>query len=206
MKKLNKVILLKFLTILVLFTLLLTAVGCGLKKEGGNPQIIMKVRIGNSEVKEMKFELYPKEAPNTVANFITLAKDGYYDGLIFHRIIKGFMAQGGDPTGTGSGGPGYNIKNESNISTLKHERGALSMAHAGGDTVGSQFFICHGAPSHLDGVHPVFGKMLDGFDVLDELCSVETSNSDRPYEDCKIVEIKVKLNGYDVPKVEKLGE
>jgi peptidyl-prolyl cis-trans isomerase B (cyclophilin B) len=112
----------------------------------------------------MKLELYPQKAPNTVANFMYLADSGFYNGLIFHRIIEGFMAQAGDPKGDGSGGPGYTIDDERN--DLKHEPGTLSMANAGANTGGSQFFICHMAQPHLDGRHTIFGKLTSGFDVL----------------------------------------
>ncbi len=115
----------------------------------------------------MKFELYFKKSPNTVANFMHLVDSGFYKGLTFHRIIEGFMAQVGDPNGDGTGGPGYNIDDEHN--DLKHEAGSLSMANAGPNTAGSQFFICHMAQSHLDGRHTVFGKLISGFDVLTRL-------------------------------------
>jgi peptidyl-prolyl cis-trans isomerase B (cyclophilin B) len=107
----------------------------------------------------INLELFEKDAPGTVANFVKLAKKGFYDGVSFHRVIKNFMIQGGDPTGTGRGGPGYQIKCE--INTQKHTPGTLSMAHAGKDTGGSQFFITHTATPHLDGVHTVFGRTTD---------------------------------------------
>ncbi len=115
----------------------------------------------------MTVELFFKEAPNTVANFVHLADSGFYDGLVFHRIIQGFMAQGGDPAGDGTGGPGWTIDNESN--QLSHEAGTLSMANAGMDTGGSQFFLCHMPQQHLNGRHTVFGKITSGFDVLTRL-------------------------------------
>lgn len=107
----------------------------------------------------INIDFFDSDAPNTVANFVKLSKDGFYDGLNFHRVIPNFMIQGGCPQGTGTGGPGYKIKCE--INPNKHEAGSLSMAHAGRDTGGSQFFICHGAQPHLDGVHTVFGKTTD---------------------------------------------
>lgn len=113
----------------------------------------------------MKFELYFKDVPNTVANFMHLADSGFYKGTGFHRVIQGFMAQGGDPKGDGTGGPGYTILDEIRPK-LKHETGTLSMANAGPNTGGSQFFICHTPQPHLDGRHAVFGKMISGFDVL----------------------------------------
>ena len=115
----------------------------------------------------MKLELYFKEAPNTVANFLHLVDSGFYKGLPFHRIIEGFMAQGGDPNGDGTGGPTWKIDNETN--NLKHEAGSLSMANAGPNTAGSQFFICHMPQPHLDGRHTIFGKLVSGFDVLTRL-------------------------------------
>jgi len=117
---------------------------------------------------EIKLELYPETAPNTVANFVGLAQSNYYDGLTFHRVIKGFMAQGGCPNGTGTGGPDYNIPCETE-NNPPHERGSLSMAHAGKDTGGSQFFICFEPQPHLDGVHTIFGKAVEGLEHLDAI-------------------------------------
>lgn len=131
----------------------------------------------------MWLKLYGDETPNTVANFATLVKDGYYDGLDFHRVIPGFMAQGGCPTGTGTGGPGYSIACETSLNKHKHVKGTLSMAHAGPNTGGSQFFICFVSCPHLDGVHTVFGgieaddedsmKVLDSIEGRDKIESVE---------------------------------
>lgn len=114
-------------------------------------------------------EFFDEAAPNTVKNFSDLAKKGFYDGLTFHRVIPGFVAQGGCPKGTGTGGPGYTIKCETNGNPHKHVRGALSMAHAGKDTGGSQFFICYASFPHLDGVHTVFGQVSTGMDVVDRI-------------------------------------
>ena len=111
-------------------------------------------------------QFFPDEAPNTVANFEKLANSGFYNGLTFHRVIPGFVAQGGDPTGTGAGGPGYTIKCETEENPHKHIAGALSMAHAGKDTGGSQFFIVHEPQPHLDGVHTVFGQVIEGMDTV----------------------------------------
>ncbi|ENH97384.1 peptidyl-prolyl cis-trans isomerase B [Gracilibacillus halophilus YIM-C55.5] len=111
-------------------------------------------------------ELYPEAAPNTVANFEKLANDSFYDGVTFHRVIPGFVAQGGDPTGTGSGGPGYTIKCETEGNPHRHVAGSLSMAHAGKDTGGSQFFLVHEPQPHLDGVHTVFGQVIEGMDIV----------------------------------------
>ena len=115
----------------------------------------------------MVIELFEKDAPNTVANFEKLASDHFYDGLTFHRVIPNFMIQGGCPSGTGTGGPGYKIDCE--INPNRHERGSLSMAHAGPNTGGSQFFICHAPAPHLDGVHTVFGKVIQGVEIVDKI-------------------------------------
>ncbi len=123
----------------------------------------------NTDKGQMVLELYPNEAPGTVANFAKLANSGFYDGLTFHRVIPNFVIQGGCPKGDGTGGPGYTIKCETDNNPHKHIRGTLSMAHAGRDTGGSQFFICHSPQAHLDGVHTVFGQLVDGFDVLDSI-------------------------------------
>ncbi len=139
----------------------------------------------------MTFELDENAAPITVKNFVKLAKEGFYDGLIFHRVIKGFMIQGGDPTGTGFGGPGHTIKGEfaSNgvKNPIKHKRGTISMARsANPDSAGSQFFVMHADAPHLDGDYAAFGIMTDGFDTLDEIANADTDYSDRPYEEQKI--------------------
>jgi peptidyl-prolyl cis-trans isomerase B (cyclophilin B) len=119
----------------------------------------------------MKVEFYEKDAPNTVANFIKLSKSGFYNGLNFHRVIPDFVIQGGCPNGTGAGGPGYKIKCETSGDNQYHDRGVLSMAHAGKDTGGSQFFICHGRSNtkHLDRQHTCFGKVYEGLDVIDAI-------------------------------------
>ncbi len=119
---------------------------------------------GNVEV-----ELYPEYAPKTVNNFVFLAREGFYDGVAFHRVINNFVIQGGDPTGTGTGGPGYKFEDEVKNNPLKHERGSLSMANAGPNTNGSQFFIAHSPQPHLNGKHTVFGKVVSGLDVVDAI-------------------------------------
>ena len=133
----------------------------------------------------MTLELYPETAPITVANFVKLANEGFYNGLIFHRVIAGFMIQGGDPTGTGMGGPGYQIKGEFSSNgvknPLKHTRGVISMARSmQPNSAGSQFFIMHQNAPHLDGSYAAFGKLTDGFDVLDRIAGVATNWSDKP--------------------------
>lgn len=127
-------------------------------------QITMETDAGTIEL-----ELYPEHAPNTVNNFVSLAKDGFYDGIVFHRVIPNFMVQGGDPTGSGRGGPGYKFNCETAGNPLKHERGVISMANAGANTNGSQFFITHDPQPHLDGNHTVFGKVTSGQDIVDAI-------------------------------------
>jgi len=127
-----------------------------------NPRVLMKTTKG-----DMVLELYQADAPGTVKNFLDLINKGFYNGLSFHRVIANFMIQGGCPRGDGTGGPGYKIKCE--INPNKHVRGTLSMAHAGKDTGGSQFFICHSPQSHLDGVHTVFGRVIEGLEVVDAI-------------------------------------
>jgi len=128
------------------------------------PQVKMVTKYGI-----ITMELFEDETPNTVANFVNLIEKGYYDGLKFHRVVPDFVIQGGDPTGTGSGGPGYRIKCECDKNTHKHTRGVLSMAHAGRDTGGSQFFITHRATPHLDGKHTVFGQVISGVEIVDKI-------------------------------------
>ena len=155
-----------------------------------------KITIIMENGKEMKFELYEEYAPITVDNFVKLASEGFYDGLIFHRVIPGFMIQGGDPTGTGMGGPGYTIKGEFNyngfINNLKHTRGVISMARASDpNSAGSQFFIMHKNAPHLDGQYAAFGKMTEGFETLDEIANVKCNFMDRPLVEQKIKTITV---------------
>ncbi|MEE0511982.1 MAG: peptidylprolyl isomerase [Peptococcaceae bacterium] len=164
-----------------------------------NPQVEIKMKSGNS----MTVELYPDVAPNTVNNFLFLANNGFYNNLIFHRVIKGFMIQGGDPQGTGTGGPGYTIKGEFRqngfTNDLKHDRGVISMARAmHPDSAGSQFFIMHAKAPHLDGAYAAFGKLIDGFDELDRIAGVKTNFSDKPLEDEVIEKMTVQLNGYEL--------
>ena len=156
----------------------------------------MKAVITMENGKTMTLELYPETAPITVDNFVKLAKDGFYDGLIFHRVIEGFMIQGGDPDGNGCGGPGYSIKGEFAANgvknDLKHKRGVLSMARSSSpNSAGSQFFIMHEDAPHLDGQYAAFGKLTDGFDTLDEIATVSIDRYDRPREDQKIKSIVI---------------
>ena len=156
----------------------------------------MKATIEMENGGVMTLELYPEKAPKTVENFVNLANEGFYDGLIFHRVISGFMIQGGDPTGTGMRGPGYTIDGEFRMNgfdnDIKHTRGVISMARAmDPNSAGSQFFIMHKDAPHLDGSYAAFGKMTDGFDVLDKIANVATNYSDRPVEEQKIKTITI---------------
>ena len=170
-----------------------------------NPIVTFTMENGDT----MKAELYPEVAPNTVNNFISLVKKGFYDGLIFHRIISGFMIQGGDPDGTGMGGPGYSIKGEFSYSgvdnNLKHSRGVLSMARAQHpDSAGSQFFIMHANAPHLDGQYAAFGKLIEGEDVLDSIASVDTDWNDRPRKPQVMKTVTVETFGVDYDEPETL--
>lgn len=156
----------------------------------------------------MKGELYPEIAPNTVNNFISLVKKGYYNGLIFHRVIPGFMIQGGCPDGTGMGGPGYSIKGEFTQNgfknDLKHTKGVLSMARTmAPNSAGSQFFIMHQTSPHLDGAYAAFGKITEGLEVIDAIAGVRTDFRDRPLEDQVIRSMEIDTLGVDYPEPEK---
>ena len=167
---------------------------------------VVTITMTNGDV--MKAELYPEIAPNTVNNFISLVQKGFYDGLIFHRVISGFMIQGGDPQGTGMGGPGYSIKGEFAMNgvrnDLKHTRGVLSMARSMmPNSAGSQFFIMHANAPHLDGQYAAFGKVVEGLDVVDKIASVRTGWQDKPVEEQKIQSLTVELFGETYPEPEK---
>lgn len=167
---------------------------------------IVTITMNNGGV--MKAELYPEIAPNTVNNFIALANGGFYNGIIFHRVIEGFMIQGGDPTRTGMGGPGYSIKGEFSANgfknDLKHSRGVLSMARsARPNSAGSQFFIMHDNAPHLDGQYAAFGKLTEGYDVLDAIAETRTDYSDRPYDEQRIKSMTVETFGVEYPAPEK---
>lgn len=162
------------------------------------------VTITMESDEKIVIELEPKTAPNTVANFISLVEDGFYDGLIFHRVIPGFMVQGGDPDGTGMGGPNYSIKGEFTSNgfenTLTHERGVLSMARSSDpNSAGSQFFIMVDSASHLDGEYAAFGKVIEGMDVVDKIVSVERDGNDKPLEDQKMKKVEVDTKGFNYP-------
>ena len=157
----------------------------------------------------MKVELYPEIAPVSVNNFISLIQKHFYDGLIFHRVIKGFMIQGGDPEGSGMGGPGYSIRGEfaqnGFPNDLKHTPGVLSMARSmHPDSAGSQFFLMHKTSPHLDGAYAAFGKVIEGLDVVDKIAETATDYSDRPLEDQVMKTVTVDTFGVDYPEPEKL--
>ena len=167
---------------------------------------VVTIIMENGDV--MKAELQPEVAPNTVNNFISLVKKGYYDGLIFHRVIRGFMIQGGCPQGTGMGGPGYSIKGEFSQNgfknDLKHTEGVLSMARSMmPNSAGSQFFIMHKDAPHLDGAYAAFGKVTEGMDVVNKIAEERTDYSDRPLKTQKIKSMTVDTFGVEYPEPEK---
>lgn len=191
----------KCIVLLMALALLLSA---ALAEAAQHP--VSTIEMENGGV--IRLELYPEVAPNTAANFIQLANGGFYDGLIFHRVIEGFMIQGGDPTGTGMGGPGYSIKGEFAANgvenALSHERGVISMARAQDfDSAGSQFFIMHADGPFLDGQYAAFGRVTEGMDVVDAIASTKTDASDRPVEAQRIGSIRVETWGetYEVETV-----
>ncbi|MGE7941320.1 peptidylprolyl isomerase [Lysinibacillus xylanilyticus] len=201
--------------------------GCGAAKESGqsegskekeseekvdyssnvkeNP--IVTITMNNGE--KIVIELEPSVAPNTVANFISLVEEGFYDGLIFHRVIPDFMIQGGDPSGNGTGGPGYSIEGEFSSNgfknDLKHERGVISMARSGDpNSAGSQFFIMVEEASHLDGQYAAFGKVIEGMETVDAIVAAERDGSDKPLEDQQMKKVEVDTKGFDYPAPKKL--
>ena len=168
-----------------------------------NPIVTMEMENG----KQIKIELYPEIAPNTVNNFISLVKKGFYDGLIFHRVIPGFMIQGGDPEGSGMGGPGYAIRGEfahnGVKNPLKHTRGVFSMARSmRPDSAGSQFFIMVEDAPHLDGEYAAFGMVIEGMETADEIVAVKRSYSDRPIVDQRMAKVTVETFGVEYPEPE----
>ena len=170
-----------------------------------NPIVTIEMENGGKIVAE----LYPEVAPISVNNFISLAGKGFYDGLIFHRVISGFMIQGGDPQGVGIGGPGYSIKGEFSANGVKndlsHTRGVLSMARAQPmDSAGSQFFIMHADGNFLDGQYAAFGKVTEGIEVVDAIAAVKTNAMDKPKEDQRMKKVTVETFGVDYPEPEKL--
>lgn len=170
-----------------------------------NPIVTMELENG----KVMKIELYPDKAPNTVANFVSLVKKGFYDGLIFHRVIPGFMIQGGDPEGSGMGNPGYSIKgefrgNQFPQNDIAHERGVISMARSMNvNSAGSQFFIMVAKAPHLDGQYAAFGKVIEGIEAADEIVNVDRNRQDRPLVEQRMKKVTVE-NADNIKEVEKM--
>ncbi len=170
-----------------------------------NPIVTFELNSGDV----IKAELYPEVAPNTVSNFISLVNKGFYDGLNFHRVISGFMIQGGDPRGNGTGGPGYAIRGEFTANgfsnSLKHDKGVLSMARAmNPNSAGSQFFIMHEAAPHLDGQYAAFGKVIEGIEAVDRIAAVRTDYNDRPREPQIMKKVTVETFGESYPEPEKV--
>lgn len=171
-----------------------------------NPIVTFEMENG----KMFKAELYPEKAPNTVNNFLSLVQKGFYNGLIFHRVIEGFMIQGGDPEGKGTGGPGYHIRGEFSQNgfkqnDIKHERGVLSMARAmAPDSAGSQFFVMHQNADYLDGQYAGFGAVVEGMDVVDEIATVATDWSDKPRQPQRMKSVTAETFGVDFPEPEKV--
>ncbi|MFC0273664.1 peptidylprolyl isomerase [Metabacillus herbersteinensis] len=208
--------------IITCILLAILLVGCGIKKDNSignsdkkttenkvekNP--IVTITMENDE--QIKLELFPNIAPNTVANFISLVEKGFYDGLIFHRVIPGFMIQGGDPEGTGTGGPGYGIKGEFSSNgfdnELKHERGVISMARSQSpDSAGSQFFIMVEDAASLDEEYAAFGKVIEGLETADNIVKVTTDQQDKPTEDQKMKTVTVETFGEDYKDPEVIEE
>ena len=169
---------------------------------------VVTIEMENGDI--MKAELYPEIAPNTVNNFISLVNKGFYNGLIFHRVISGFMIQGGCPDGTGMGGPGYTIRGEfmqnGYANSLAYTEGVLSMARAmHPDSAGSQFFIMHKNSPHLDGAYAAFGKIIEGMDVVNKIAATDTDYSDRPLEEQKMKSVTVETFGETYPEPEKVS-
>ena len=172
--------------------------------ENKNPTVIFEMESGD----KFKAELYPEAAPNTVNNYISLINRKFFDGLIFHRVINGFMIQGGDPEGSGMGGPGYGIKGEFEQNgfknDIKHTAGVLSMARAQDpDSAGSQFFIMHKDAPHLDGAYAAFGKIIEGMDKVNKIAETDTDWNDRPVNEQRIKAVTVETYGVEYPEPEK---
>ncbi len=170
-----------------------------------NPIVTFEMENG----KTFKAELYPDIAPNTVNNFLSLVKKGFYNGTIFHRVISGFMIQGGDPMGTGTGGPGYCIAGEFRTNgfknDLRHDRGVLSMARTGNpNSAGSQFFVMHKNSPHLDGQYAAFGKVTEGIETVDEIASCPKGYGDRPLQPQRMKKVTVETFGVDYPEPKRI--
>lgn len=201
MKQINKYIIASF----ILITTVVFSIGCS-KNDNKNP--IAKINIKGYGT--ITAELYPEYAPNTVNNFVELSKKGFYDNLTFHRVVKDFVIQGGDPDGTGTGGPGYSIKGEFSNNgykenSLSHTEGVLSMARSvENDSAGSQFFIVSGEATYLDGEYAGFGKVIEGMDIINDVENVDTDDNDKPKKDIIIESITIEDNGYKFNKVDKI--
>lgn len=194
---------------------LLSLVGCSSNNKENNTNVSQEnlptATISIKDFGDVEVELYPNIAPNTVNNFISLANDGFYDGTTFHRVIKDFMIQGGDPDGNGTGGPGYSIKGEFTNNgfqnDLAHTEGVISMARSSlPDSAGSQFFIMTSTSPHLDGEYAAFGKVTDGMDVVREIENIETDSSDMPVNTVTIESVKVDTKGIKYDSPEKIEE
>jgi len=203
-----------FSLVFALLAVVLVLTGCGAAKESGqseeNADYSSKVKenpivtITMDNDKKIVIELNPSTAPNTVANFISLAKKGFYDGLIFHRVIPDFMIQGGDPSGNGTGGPDYSIEGEFSSNgfknDLKHERGVISMARSNDpNSAGSQFFIMVKDASNLDGKYAAFGKVIEGMEIVDTIVAAERDGADKPLKDQQMKKVEVDTKGFDYP-------
>ena len=170
-----------------------------------NPIVTFEMEDGSV----FRAELYPELAPNTVRNFLSLVQKGFYNGIIFHRVIEGFMIQGGDPKGVGTGGPGYHIKGEFKANgfenPIRHERGVLSMARAQHpDSAGSQFFVMHAAAPYLDGQYAAFGKVIEGMEAVDAIASAETDFRDKPIKEQRMKKVAAETFGESYPEPEKI--
>ena len=209
----------KNLLLMTILSISLMLAGCAGPNNNGaahmQVQALQNHPIVTMNIKDygtVTLELYPEKAPNTVNSFVTLANSGFYDGLTFHRIIEGFMIQGGDPEGTGVGGPGYSIPGEfaSNGYTendLKHTKGVISMARSQHpDSAGSQFFIMSADSPHLDNEYAAFGEVTSGIEIIEAIEKVETNSMDKPLKDVVIESITVDTNGESVPEVVKMGQ
>ena len=171
-----------------------------------NPIVTFEMEDGSV----FRAELYPELAPNTVRNFLSLVQKGFYNGIIFHRVIEGFMIQGGDPKGVGTGGPGYHIKGEFKANgfenPIRHERGVLSMARAQHpDSAGSQFFVMHAAAPYLDGQYAAFGKVIEGIEAVDAIASAETDFRDKPIKELRMKKVTAETFGESYPEPEKIA-
>lgn len=198
--------------VLIMALVLVSVLSACTKKTEFKPEEITQNPVATITMQDggvIKAELYPQVAPNTVCNFISLANKGFYNGTNFHRIISGFMIQGGTPNGVGSGGPGYSVKGEFTDNgfqnDLKHTRGVLSMARTNApDSAGSQFFIMHADADFLDGQYAAFGRVTEGMEVVDRVASVQTDGSDHPLEPQTVKSITVETFGFDYPEPEKI--